>query len=113
MRYRAPLPVAHWRSTRSTRRRVFGAGAEQLRRWFAGRAVVIGNNRGGRDRWTHPDGRRIEGAFGHAAGIDAILRSESVRLPRPWHVLTMLFLGAALGTVIAALLVAVAALKRI
>jgi len=89
--------------------RVFDAGAEQLRLWFAERAVVIGNNRGGRDRWPHPDGRRIEGAFGHATGIDAILRSASVRLPRPWHVMTMLFLGAALGAIVAALLAAVGA----
>jgi len=78
---------------------IFGAPEEQLRRWFGGRAVVVGSARAGVDRYEHPDGRMIYGCYGHAAAIDGLLRSASVRRPRSWQIATLLLGAAAVGAV--------------
>ena len=81
---------------------VFYASDLQLRRWFDNKAVVVGSARAGIDIHGHPDGRRIYACYGYGAAIDTLLRSASVRLPRPLQVWTMLLVAAMLGALIGA-----------
>jgi CHASE2 domain-containing sensor protein len=79
---------------------VFSASVEQLRDWFSGRAIVIGCARAGTDIYAYPDGRMIHGCFGHASAIDSLLRSVSVRMPRPWHIWVLLIVSSLLGALV-------------
>jgi hypothetical protein len=62
---------------------VVDASNEQLKTWFAGKTVVVGDARAvGRDGpYELPGGRRLPGFVGQAAATDAILRNLVVRVP--------------------------------
>jgi hypothetical protein len=77
------------------------ASDEQLRAWFADRAVIIGNARRGIDLHPHPGNRRVYGCYAHATAIDALDRAATVRFPRPWQINMVLLGAAAIGGVIA------------
>jgi CHASE2 domain-containing sensor protein len=60
---------------------VFTAAEPQLRSWLAGRVVIVGDLRGDADRYAYVDGRRVPGPYAHAAAIEAILQSVTIRSP--------------------------------
>jgi CHASE2 domain-containing sensor protein len=63
---------------------VMRASPQQLRAWFAGRAVVVGDWRTSGDvRIRHPDGRELPGFAAHAVGLDWLLSERLIRRPRP------------------------------
>jgi CHASE2 domain-containing sensor protein len=81
---------------------VLQATNAQLREWFGGRTIVVGNTRGGADLHPLPDGRRIYGCYAHALAIDALAREATVRFPRPWHFMGLLLVSALAGGLVAA-----------
>lgn len=52
---------------------VFRAGPDDLRAWFAGRLVFVGDTRGDLDLYPHPDGREIHGVYAHAIAAEALV----------------------------------------
>lgn len=91
---------------------VFRADDAQLREWFAGKVVVVGDLRGTTDRHQHPDGRQIAGCYIHATGIDMLLGDRAVRVPGAWAT-PLLLLGGALLGVLAMLAAGNSAARRI
>ncbi|MEW6249417.1 MAG: protein kinase [Planctomycetota bacterium] len=59
----------------------FLADAAQLRAWFGGRVVVLGDTRREVDRYPHPDGRLVAGCHAHATAIEGLLRTAALRAP--------------------------------
>ena len=83
---------------------VLGASDEQLREWFDGRVIVIGDYRDEREFFSYPDGRRIHGCYAHAVGIQQLLQE----LETPRRIQTFRYpidpvAGAAVGVVLAIL----------
>ncbi len=80
---------------------VFEADATQLRTWFAGKVVLIGDLRFGGDHHKVFDGRNVAGVHAHAAMIDTLIEGLPIRLPRSLE--TYLFTSAAalIGVVVA------------
>ena len=76
---------------------VFMAGEPRLRDWLAGRVAVVGDLRTGIDRYPYPDGRTVAGCHGHAAAIEAILSSVSIRAPTVAHTWLMVVGATVLG----------------
>lgn len=71
--------------------RVLTASEEELRRWFAGRVVLIGQMLAGEDLWQTQSGHEIHGPEVHALTIDSLMtHAEIVRygpLGLVWRVL--------------------------
>lgn len=63
---------------------VFDADPGTRQAWFAGRIVVVADQRGSTDRYLHPDGRWIAGCYMHAAGIETTLALAPFRRPGFW-----------------------------
>ncbi len=80
---------------------VFRADVAQLRNWFADRAVVVGFDRPGADRFSSPDARTIAGCYAHAIGIESLLSASAIRIPfksaLTWQILVASLLGAIVG----------------
>jgi CHASE2 domain-containing sensor protein len=59
---------------------VLGADQEQLKKWFAGRAVVVGDRRpeGGDGPFHHRDEGPLPGCYAQAVGIDALIGRQGV-----------------------------------
>lgn len=75
---------------------IFSASDTELRDWFRGRAVMLGDLRtSAKDRFGHPDGRNILGCYGHAVALDDLLRKVHARMPMTLEV-SLLPLAAAL-----------------
>src|SRR5262249_2522861 len=75
--------------------RVFSADDQELRRWFNGVAVVVGEARSNStDQYGYADGRTIAGCYGQAVGISALLHQAAVKRPTAVHI-WLLTLGAA------------------
>ena len=62
---------------------IFRLPPRELRERIAGRIVIVGNIRNGRDLHPHPSGRMLPGPWAHACAIDALERGGAVRLPTP------------------------------
>lgn len=86
---------------------VFAADDAQLRQWFDGMLVLIGDLRSppvNEDWHATPDGRVLAGPQGHAAAIDSLLRSAiMIRYPGMTGYLCMVVAGAVLGLLVAML----------
>jgi CHASE2 domain-containing sensor protein len=82
--------------------RIFSAGPEELRQLLADKIVLVADIREGKDRFGHPDGRLVPGCYGHAAGIDAILRMAMVEAPTGNATLGMNIVAVLVGLLIAA-----------
>lgn len=77
---------------------VFSASEEQLRKWFAGRLIVVGNFRAAAgDRHKLADGRIMSACYAQAAAIDALLRRVFVRVPTVTREWLLPLLGSVLG----------------
>ncbi len=81
--------------------RVMTADASQLREWFEGKVVLVGDLRPGGDRWPHPDGRRLSGVHGHAVAVDTLLSGASIQMPRPVQTYAVTSAAAILGVITA------------
>ena len=59
---------------------VLGADPEQLKKWFDGRAVVVGDRRpeGGDGPFDHPVEGPLPGCYAQAVGIDALIAGQGV-----------------------------------
>lgn len=77
--------------------RVLDARPEELRRLVGGRAVVVGDARGGARTYDAPDGRRLWGTYAHAIAIDMLLRAAPVHFAPARPSLAVTMLAAALG----------------
>jgi CHASE2 domain-containing sensor protein/serine/threonine-protein kinase RIO1 len=77
---------------------VLSADEDQLRAWFSGQVIVVGNNRGnGEDHHELDDGRVMPMSYVHAAAIDALLRGVYVLMPRATGRWLLPLAGAVLG----------------
>ncbi|MGE0481413.1 MAG: protein kinase [Phycisphaerae bacterium] len=73
-----------WRERMIPYEAVLQADDEQLRRWFAGRAVLVGQLLPNIDQMVDAQGRALHGCQVHAAAIEALLlRTIEQRLTRP------------------------------
>jgi hypothetical protein len=83
--------------------KVMSASNEQLKQWFDSMAVVIADLRPGKDPIfeTPDDGRAVNGCYGHATGIDALLRDFSIRQARLWHEIALAIISCSIGVIIA------------
>jgi CHASE2 domain-containing sensor protein len=62
---------------------VVAAKPDQLRAWFEGKAIIIGDIRAKRDGpFPYSDGRQINGIYAHAAGIESLLSQQPIVRPR-------------------------------
>lgn len=74
----------HWRERMIPYEAVLQADDDQLRRWFAGRAVLVGQLLPNIDQLVDAQGRTLHGCQVHAAAIEALLlRTIEQRLTRP------------------------------
>jgi hypothetical protein len=83
--------------------RVFLAQESELRELLAGRVILICDFRSPADQHVDGLGREIRGGYIHAAGIDRLLRTLPVRMPRPadtW----LIIVGAAVAGALAVML---------
>ncbi len=71
---------------------VFSAPPADLRTWFSGRTVVIGNFLPGVDRHMTPDGRELGGCHAQLVAINALLQSKIIRLARAREISAILLL---------------------
>jgi len=76
---------------------VLAADEEQLRQWFAGKVVLIGNARTEVEQYPTPDGREVPGCYLEAAAVDALIREVFVRMPRVKDRWVLPLTGAGLG----------------
>ncbi len=76
---------------------VFAASEAQLRRWLAGRMVVVADLRPDTDRYPYTDRRVVAEAYGQAAAIEALLRSAAIRTPTTTHTRTIVGLAVLAG----------------
>ncbi len=84
---------------------VFIASDEQLKRWFGGRAVVLGDTRAAsRDIHHYHDGRDLGACYAHAVGLDAMLSGSSIGMPAVWTSRTLTLLGGMVGATIVAVI---------
>jgi hypothetical protein len=66
---------------------LFTADEAQLRKWFAGKVVVLADLRAGRDGpFPYPDGRQLAGAFLHASAVEQLLQGRWIRRTLPVQV---------------------------
>ncbi len=73
---------------------VFSERPQELRHNFGNRLVVVGNLKGGRDRYGYSDGRILTGLHAHAVAMESLMRNLVVRLPSWWECM----IGAAVGS---------------
>ncbi|MHC4650064.1 MAG: serine/threonine protein kinase [Planctomycetota bacterium] len=81
---------------------VLETGAESLAEALGGKAVVIADMRSVEEPFPHPDGRSLPGGYGHAVGLDSVLRGGSVLVQRTSFAWCVLLVVALVGVLIAA-----------
>lgn len=79
---------------------VFAAEGPQLRSWLANRVVIVADLRPDIDRHPYRDGRSVAGVYGHAAAIEALLRSVAIRTPTMLHTWTIIGFAVLAGGVL-------------
>lgn len=102
-RFVVPLPssAALIRSTLEIGQ-VLSASPQEMTRLIDRPVVLIASNRTGVDGpFDYVDGRKIRGFYAQAAGLDMLLRRDSIREPRRFHDWTVIWLGVVAGVGIA------------
>ncbi|MBI3835980.1 MAG: protein kinase [Planctomycetes bacterium] len=89
----------------------FRSDREKLQSQFAGKVVIVSDQRGITDLHQHPDGRPIAGCYAHAAVIESIFRRAFVQMVNKGEESTSAWIGALLGCS-AAVTLAGSALRR-
>jgi serine/threonine protein kinase len=84
--------------------RVFTAEETELRDWFEGRVVFIGDLRPGTDRHPHAGRSDLPGCYGHAFAVEKALADADrpVPLTRGWLLIIGLALSATMGMMMGA-----------
>lgn len=88
----AVLAPATWSYSQAMR-----ASPQDLRKWIGGRAIVIGDARGGGDIHITPDGRPVAGCLAQAQTLDILLRTAIETRPRPLAAAAIVAAGALAG----------------
>ena len=97
-RYRVPIPpdpvLAAGTSEYGD---VLGSDVDKLRRQFAGRIVLICNQRDGPAPAITPTGRSVYGTYLHAAALERLVHDAGLRVPAPRIALGLTAVGALAG----------------
>jgi len=83
---------------------VFRADEAALAARFAGRIVVVSDQRSRVEPCRAPDGRALSASYGHAAAIEMLLSQEGTRVSTPQLNLALTLVGAVLGCALGCLL---------
>lgn len=75
----------------------FLATSTELQDRFAGKVVIVADQRGNTDRYKHADGRTVPGCYAHAGAIETLFRRTFVQTIKQGEALTSALIGALLG----------------